>query len=143
MEGLVCSNAVVVEGFLSSIIETVVLETAIAAWKAFALSLFMIGSLPNGFDDFPEESGTSQGFPFTGLHIRKKPDPDNQDASDTDDDEDNEDGQDDQDDDDDEGEDDEGDDDDVPDKGKDGEDPVEVPEANGDGIPQPPSKKRK
>ncbi|KAJ6732293.1 PHOSPHOPANTOTHENOYLCYSTEINE DECARBOXYLASE SUBUNIT VHS3-LIKE ISOFORM X1 [Salix purpurea] len=93
MEGLVCSNAVVVEGFLSSIIETVVLETAIAAWKAFALSLFMTGSLPNGFDDFPEESGTSQGFPFTGLHIRKKPDPD------------------------------------VPDKGKDGEDPLEVPEA--------------
>ena len=40
-------------------------------------------------------------FPFIGLHIRKKPDPDNQDASDTDDDEDNEDGQDDQDDDDD------------------------------------------
>ncbi|KAJ6673968.1 PHOSPHOPANTOTHENOYLCYSTEINE DECARBOXYLASE SUBUNIT VHS3-LIKE ISOFORM X1 [Salix viminalis] len=99
---------------------------------AWLLCLFKkIGSLPNGFDDFPEESGTSQGFPFTGLHIRKKPDPDNQDASDTDDDEDNEDGQDDQDDDDDdEGEDDEGDDEDVPDKGKDGEDPVEVPEAN-------------
>ncbi|KAB5513882.1 hypothetical protein DKX38_027788 [Salix brachista] len=45
MEGLVCSNAVVVEGFLSSIIETVVLETAIAAWKAFALSLFMVQCL--------------------------------------------------------------------------------------------------
>ncbi|KAF9662105.1 hypothetical protein SADUNF_Sadunf18G0018700 [Salix dunnii] len=126
MEGLVCSNAVVVEGFLSSLIEAAVLETAIAAWKSFALSLFMefilfyflavgfvlcctlqvlfflgfgvnscslfillswylsdwclfcsssvhlsclnlaffcyqIGSLPNGFDDLPEESGTSQG----------------------------------------------------------------------------------
>jgi hypothetical protein len=45
MEGLVCSNAVVLEGFLSSLIEAVVLETAIAAWKALALSLFMVKCL--------------------------------------------------------------------------------------------------
>ncbi|KAH8482793.1 hypothetical protein H0E87_030032 [Populus deltoides] len=62
MEGLVCSNAVVLEGFLSSLIEAVVLETAIAAWKALALSLFMIGSLPNRSSDIPEESGTSRGL---------------------------------------------------------------------------------
>ncbi|KAH8504161.1 hypothetical protein H0E87_011718 [Populus deltoides] len=62
MEGLLCSNTVVLECFLSSLMEAVVLETAIAASKALALSLFMIGSLPTGSRVFPEESGTSQGL---------------------------------------------------------------------------------
>uniref|UniRef100_A0A6N2KZB3 Uncharacterized protein n=1 Tax=Salix viminalis TaxID=40686 RepID=A0A6N2KZB3_SALVM len=101
MEGLLCSNTVVLESFLSSVMETVVLETAIATSKALALSLFMIGFLPTRSSVFPEESGTSQGFPLTELHTSKKPNPDNQDGSDTEDDDEDgdEDGQDDHDDD--------------------------------------------
>ncbi|KAG6772837.1 hypothetical protein POTOM_024262 [Populus tomentosa] len=81
MEGLHCSNTVVFEGFSPSLMEALVLETAIAASKALALSLFMnnlflptgllieqkfvpffhqMGSLPNGSGVLPEESGTSQ-----------------------------------------------------------------------------------
>ncbi|KAJ6673967.1 hypothetical protein OIU85_012927, partial [Salix viminalis] len=41
MEGAVCSNSVSLESFLSSFMEAVVLETAIAASKALALSLHM------------------------------------------------------------------------------------------------------
>ncbi|KAJ6406195.1 hypothetical protein OIU84_009841 [Salix udensis] len=75
MEGLLCSNTVVLESFLSSLMEAVVLETAIATSKALALSLFMIGFLPTGSSVFPEESGTNQGFPLTELHTSKKPNP--------------------------------------------------------------------
>uniref|UniRef100_A0A6N2KF98 Uncharacterized protein n=1 Tax=Salix viminalis TaxID=40686 RepID=A0A6N2KF98_SALVM len=148
MEGVVCSNSVSLESFLSSFMEAVVLETAIAASKALALSLHMnnffptcliieqklaffsyqIGSLSDGSSVLPEESGTSPGFPLTELLPKKKSDPDNQDGSDTEDDQDDEDedGQDDQDDD--EGEEDE------PGKdNEDSEDPEDEPEANGDG----------
>jgi hypothetical protein len=42
MEGLLCSNTVVYEGFSPSLMEALVLEIAIAASKALALSLFMV-----------------------------------------------------------------------------------------------------
>ncbi|KAF9681265.1 hypothetical protein SADUNF_Sadunf06G0207800 [Salix dunnii] len=129
MEGLLCSNTVVSESFLSSLMEAVVLETAIATSKALALSLFMIGFLPTRSSIFPEESGTSQRFPLTVSHTNKKPNPENQDGSDTEDDEEDgdEDGQEDGD------EDEEGDDEDEPVKdSKDGDDPEDEPETNGD-----------
>ncbi|KAJ6697806.1 hypothetical protein OIU79_011376 [Salix purpurea] len=88
-----------------------------------------MGSLPGGSSVLPEESSTSQGFPLTELHTKKKSDPDSQDDSDTEDDEgdDDDDGQDDQDEDDDEDEDEPGKD------SEDGGDPEDEPEANGDG----------
>ncbi|KAG5225241.1 nucleolin [Salix suchowensis] len=128
MEGAVCSNSVSLKSFLSSFMEAVVLETAIAASKALALSLHMIGSVSDGSSVLPEASGTSPGFPLTELLPKKKSDPDNQDGSDTEDDQDDEDedGQDDQDDD-------EGDEDEPGKDNEDSEDPEDEPEANGDG----------
>ncbi|KAA8521599.1 hypothetical protein F0562_012272 [Nyssa sinensis] len=130
MEGL-SSDVVVLDRFVCSVIEAVVVETTIGAAKSLACLLFMMGSLPNGTDVCPREPGTFERVSIAGLNMEKKqPDPENKDGSETeDDDEDDDDGGDDQDED-------AGDEEDL--SGEEGNDedegdPEGGPEANGDG----------
>ncbi|KAJ4850012.1 hypothetical protein Tsubulata_016248 [Turnera subulata] len=157
MEGVVCSDNILLQNLFCSVMEAVVVETAIAASKSLLCSLLMMGSLSDGSDVLAEESGTTQGFvalfifpdcspvllvrvsylfdllcrfPIGELFAMKRPDSENKDASETEDDEeeDNDDAADDQDEEEDNENDGSGDD------GEENGEPKDEPAANGDGA---------
>ncbi|CAI0388955.1 unnamed protein product, partial [Linum tenue] len=112
----------------SSVVEAMVVETAVAAGKALACLLFMTGLLVAEAEALPSLTDLEERFPFSKLHEKECSNvEENKDASDTDDDG--------EDDDDDNAEDDD-DDDDAGDEdftGDEGGDPEDDPEVNGAG----------
>ncbi|KAJ9141043.1 hypothetical protein P3X46_031626 [Hevea brasiliensis] len=109
-----------------SVMEAMVVETALAAWKSLAYLFFVVGSLPDDIDALPKLTAMDERFPLNELFKIKHPDAENKDASDTEDD-------DEEDDDNAEDPDDEGDGDFSGEEGGEEGDPEDDPEANGEG----------
>ncbi|XP_039003473.1 mitotic apparatus protein p62-like isoform X2 [Hibiscus syriacus] len=125
------TNGVVLDSSVGFALETMVIETAIAATKSVAWLVMMMGTMPNGIDILIKEPKAYARFPLALLPVRK-PGLENKDAGDTEDDDDEEENEAAGDEDDDAGEEEDG-------LGKDGEgedggDAEDEPVANGDGA---------